>query len=36
MPPRTRYSLTEAGRELEAVIAAIERWARKHLEAPVA
>jgi DNA-binding HxlR family transcriptional regulator len=35
MPPRTRYSLTEAGRELEAVIAAIDRWARRNLKAPV-
>lgn len=35
MPPRTRYRLTEAGRELEAVISAIEAWGRKHLKAPV-
>lgn len=35
MPPRTRYSLTESGRELEGVIQAVERWARKNLKAPV-
>ncbi|AFV76067.1 winged helix-turn-helix transcriptional regulator [Thermus oshimai] len=35
MPPRTRYQLTEAGRELEAVVAAIERWAKAHLKTPV-
>lgn len=35
MPPRTRYRLTEAGRDLDAVIAAIERWGRRYLEAPV-
>ncbi len=34
MPPRTRYQLTEAGRELEAVVAAIERWAKAHLKTP--
>ena len=32
MPPRTRYRLTQAGRELEAVIAAIEAWGRKYLK----
>ncbi|MER3451637.1 MAG: transcriptional regulator [Thermus sp.] len=35
MPPRTRYRLTPAGREFEEVIQAIDRWARKHLKAPV-
>ena len=35
MPPRTRYRLTTSGRELEEVIQAVERWARKHLKAPV-
>ena len=34
MPPRTRYSLTPAGEELEEVVQAIERWARLHLKAP--
>ncbi len=32
MPPRTRYRLTQAGRELEAVIDAIEAWGRKYLK----
>lgn len=32
MPPRTRYELTEAGRELDAVIAAIDRWGRAHMD----
>lgn len=31
MPPRTHYSLTEAGRELQLVIDAIDTWARKHM-----
>ena len=31
MPPRTRYSLTEAGRELQNVIDAIDAWARTHM-----
>lgn len=31
MPPRTRYELTPAGRELEAVISAIDRWGRAHM-----
>jgi DNA-binding HxlR family transcriptional regulator len=35
MPPRTRYRLTPSGEELEAVIQAVDRWARKHLKAPV-
>ena len=34
LPPRTRYSLTPAGEELEEVVQAIERWARRHLKAP--
>lgn len=32
MPPRTRYQLTRAGRELDAVIAAIDRWGRAHMQ----
>jgi DNA-binding HxlR family transcriptional regulator len=32
MPPRTHYSLTEAGRELQLVIDAIDTWARKHMK----
>jgi len=32
---RTRYRLTPSGEELEAVIQAVDRWARKHLRAPV-
>ena len=31
MPPRTRYSLTQAGRELQNVIDAIDAWARTHM-----
>jgi DNA-binding HxlR family transcriptional regulator len=31
MPPRTRYELSCAGRELETVIAAIDRWGRTHM-----
>lgn len=31
MPPRTRYELTESGRELEGIIAAIDAWARSHM-----
>lgn len=31
MPPRTHYQLTAAGRELEAVIRAIDRWGRDHM-----
>lgn len=34
MPPRSRYQLTEAGRELEAVITAIDRWGRAHMPEP--
>lgn len=32
MPPRTRYRLTQAGRELEMVIEAIQAWGTKHLK----
>lgn len=32
MPPRTRYELTRAGRELEGVIAAIDLWGRSHMQ----
>ncbi len=32
MPPRTRYRLTQAGRELESVIAAIEAWGKAYLK----
>jgi DNA-binding HxlR family transcriptional regulator len=31
MPPRTRYRLTPGGVALQAVIEAIDRWARTHL-----
>ncbi len=31
MPPRTRYELTAAGRELQGVISSIDAWARKHI-----
>jgi DNA-binding HxlR family transcriptional regulator len=31
MPPRTRYRLTPGGVELQAVIDAIDRWARTYL-----
>ena len=30
MPPRTAYELTRAGAELDEVIAAIDRWSRRH------
>jgi DNA-binding HxlR family transcriptional regulator len=33
MPPRTSYELTEAGRALRPVIAAIERWSERHVPA---
>lgn len=33
MPPRTHYTLTQAGRELQRVIDAIDAWARTHMEA---
>ncbi|HEX7000530.1 MAG TPA: helix-turn-helix domain-containing protein [Trueperaceae bacterium] len=32
MPPRTRYQLTAAGKELQAVIASIDAWARRHIQ----
>jgi DNA-binding HxlR family transcriptional regulator len=32
MPPRTEYGLTRAGVELEDVIAAIDRWSRRHAD----
>lgn len=32
MPPRTHYELTAAGRELETVIDAIDRWSRAHMQ----
>lgn len=32
MPPRTRYELSRAGRELETVIAAIDHWGRNHMQ----
>ncbi len=31
MPPRTRYTLTEAGLALEGVINAVDRWGRQFL-----
>jgi len=34
MPPRTSYELTGAGRGLQDVIEAIERWGRRHLKEP--
>jgi DNA-binding HxlR family transcriptional regulator len=34
MPPRTSYALTAAGRGLQHVIDAIDRWGRQHLHAP--
>lgn len=33
MPPRTRYELTKAGGELQAIIDAIDAWARRHMKA---
>lgn len=32
MPPRTEYSLTQAGVELDDVISAIDRWSRRHAD----
>lgn len=32
IPPRTAYELTRAGAELDEVIAAIDRWSRKHAD----
>lgn len=34
MPPRTRYELTAAGKELQTVIGSIDAWARKHIQRP--
>ncbi|HUR93036.1 MAG TPA: helix-turn-helix domain-containing protein [Gemmatimonadales bacterium] len=34
MPPRTSYALTCAGRALQEVIDAIDRWGKDHLKAP--
>ena len=31
MPPRTRYELTESGRELQGIIDAIDKWARTYM-----
>lgn len=36
MPPRTSYALTEAGRALQTVIEAIDRWGRQYLPEPLA
>lgn len=33
MPPRTRYELTTAGRELNGVLESISKWAVKHPDA---
>jgi len=33
MPPRTRYELTDAGRELNGVVESISKWAVNHPEA---
>ena len=33
MPPKTRYELSEAGRELHGVIAAIDTWAQRFMPA---
>ena len=35
MPPRTSYALTAAGRGLQDVIDAIDRWGRQHLQDPM-
>jgi DNA-binding HxlR family transcriptional regulator len=34
MPPRTSYALTSAGRDLQDVIDAIDRWGKGYLQAP--
>jgi DNA-binding HxlR family transcriptional regulator len=34
MPPRTCYTLTRAGRALDGVVQAIERWGERHLPKP--
>src|SRR3712207_6726885 len=33
MPPRSEYELTPAGAELDEVIAAIDSWSRRHIDA---
>lgn len=33
MPPRTSYALTDAGRALQDVIDAIDRWGNRHMKA---
>ena len=33
MPPRTSYTLTQAGMELKPVLLAIQSWSEKHLKA---
>jgi DNA-binding HxlR family transcriptional regulator len=35
MPPRTTYTLTEAGVELQTVILAIGHWGERHIGRPV-
>ena len=35
MPPRTSYALTCAGRGLQVVIDAIDRWGKEHLQGPM-
>jgi len=35
MPPRTNYFRTGAGRDLQDVMGAIERWGGAHLKEPV-
>lgn len=34
MPPRTCYTLTDAGRALDGVVAAIESWGERYLPRP--
>ncbi len=36
MPPRTRYTLTEAGLALQGVVDAVDRWGRQFLSTPPA
>ena len=35
MPPRTRYTLTEAGLALQEVVDAVNRWGRQFLNTPL-
>ena len=35
MPPRTSYALTAAGRGLQDVIDAIDRWGKQYLQGPM-